>query len=256
MGVIADWSTFRWIFSRGGATSNWLHGNSSGFALTFAAGPPATIAGGGTFIADHHAAEMHCDVSATALNNGRYLIDTVAAGLITLDSAETLQAEVVAATLFSAYRDNDQVEEFPSELGHVDLMRDAGFDLGIGQLSGAVYGRIRPYTGSAFEASCNALAADAVKGTDEYHWYLSQRTDDPAKQYLSIAQKADTAAQSFSGSVSIVHTAFAVSDLDLTAATIYLARRELFGHCDLYCQRIADGAIQWIRIYNEMMLPQ
>jgi hypothetical protein len=48
--------------------------------------------------------------------------------------------------------------------------------------------------------SVNALANDAVAHVDEFDFYLSQRTDDPAAQLLSI-QRSDIAPNTRSGTI-------------------------------------------------------
>jgi hypothetical protein len=251
MAVIPTWSQARYQFGIGGATSNQLLGATNA-ALTYNVGPPATITrGAGSFVAEHHVAGMRPDIIGTVLNDGRYgPLATVVALTLTLDAADSLQAEgPIVSTVGSVYRDVDETEFWPSELHPTtDLIRSGGF-------TGGFTGIDKPYGGTTMTVTCNAGAADAVFGVADYHWYLSQRTDDPASQYLTCVQKADAGGSSYSGSVEIHRTGLAVTELGIAIIPTMAQNRELFNYVDLYCKRVSDGSIQWVNLYREMMQP-
>lgn len=248
MTVLTTWDAMRWQFGLGGASSNILYGQTVQ-ALTFAAGPPATISGAGDFVVNRHAAGHNLSIIGSALNDGvLYTIDTVAAGLVTLIAADTLVAEgPVVCAIFSLHKTPDLMPEYPSEIGHTNLVRSGGF-------TGGLTGIPAPYAGVSFTVTCNAGAADAVYGVDDYHWYLSQRSDTPANQMLSCTQVASSGGNSYSGSIQIVHTALAEGELGFTAPDVTQdINRAIFRDCHLYCQRRSDGAIQWVDLTSEMM---
>ncbi len=106
-----------------------------------------------------------------------------------------------------------------------------------------------PYDGGTLTLTVNALAADAVYGTDEYDWYLSQRTDVPASQYLLVAQAPDgIGPNSHSGSCQITPTSLAESKFGFTVGAGMPIdpdiTRMLFRSCSIYVRRISDQAIQ------------
>jgi hypothetical protein len=134
----------------------------------------------------------------------------------------------------------DGMERWP-----VDLVRANGFDDGF-------TGIARPIQAFPITVSCNGGVVDASDANSVYHWYLSQRTDDTTKQWISMAH----ASILNSGSVTLSLTALAVSELGLGAATDSLTEDQLTRitkNLHLYVQRkrIAaggDSAIQWIDI--------
>jgi len=244
MAVIPTWSQFRFLFGIGGISSNQLYGSTFG-TFTYAPGPPATISQvAGDFTADGHLSGMRVEVLSAPLNSGRYTLANVAPLVLTLSSPDTLQAEVVSSVLASVYRDANEVESFPADFHPIsNLVRSGGFDAGF-------TGIPKPFDGSDFTVSCNGGAPDSVFSVGEYHWYLSAKSDDPAKKYLDIAQEPDTFTQSFSGSVRISRTQASIDDIGAGSVTTEMVRGILI-HCYLYCQRRSDGAIQWVNLYLE-----
>lgn len=116
-----------------------------------------------------------------------------------------------------------------------DKMRSAGFDDGFTGID-------RPIAAFPITVSCDSQATTVV---DAFHWYLSQRTDDPALQWLSITQ-SDTAK---SGTVTISLTAKCVTDMGLDTTTDDMTEpllREILKHVDLYVCRATDFSIQWV----------
>lgn len=249
MALYTTWSQFRLAFGIGGSVTNQLLG-STATTMTFSAGPPPVVTrAAGSFIFDKHVAGMYTDITGTALNDGRYLLVDVQALQLTFSDDAALQAEVIASTATSVYRDVNQVVSYPSELHPTtNLVRLVGF-------TDTITGIAKPYIGVTMNVSCNGGAPDAVYGVHRYHWYLSQRTDDPAKQFLAVAQKPDAGLSSYSGSITIGHTALATSELGISGAPDMNQVRELFKMCDLYCKQVSDGGIQYVNLYREMMMP-
>jgi len=188
-------------------------------------------------------------MNGSALGNDTYTILSLQPAGFLCYVVETVTTEgAVAMSLCEGVTfDKSAWEEWP-----VEYMR-------VGDTAAAFAGGITgfastPYDGDAFILTCNAAAADAVYGTDEYDWYLSQRTDDAASQYLSIAQGPDGGGPwpapqlSWSGACVITPTALAESKFGFTvgAATPIDpdVTRMLFRSCDLYVRRISDQAIQ------------
>lgn len=131
----------------------------------------------------------------------------------------------------------DGYEEWPvAELG------SGGFSGGFTTVSGSPIAR--PILAFPITVSCNSGAAD---GGSAFDWYLSQRTDDPSLQWISIAQYSGTQ----SGTVTLALTAKCVSDLGLSSPTASLTEDELIAilkNCDLYVQRRSDDAIQVLQL--------
>lgn len=95
-------------------------------------------------------------------------------------------------------------------------------------------------SGTAWTITINGAVNDAVAGVSEYYWYLSQRTDDPTKQYFTISHP-DVLPNTRSGTVNIVFSALGQS-LYSTVDSSNIST--LFANVDLYVQRISDDAIQ------------
>lgn len=129
---------------------------------------------------------------------------------------------------------------------------------------------VEPVTGLMMEPEITSFphliqvddTQDPSPGVDRYDWYVSQRTDDPAKQYLTVARN-DSLPQTYSGQVVIGLTALAVSllfdpddppvpsvafDPPLTPAQILA----LFTDVDVYVQDKATNAIQHLKLLEVM----
>lgn len=246
MSILAQHTHFRRQFAIKGSTSA---------SLTFVSGSPDTITrAAGDFTADGHLADHSLDVVGTTNNDGRWPVASVAALTITLTTSTALTNEgPVACTLTSSFIDDDGYDRWP--LTYVRLAGSGfGAASGSGNPGSTITGVPTPYAGSPFTVTCNAVAADAVRGVDEYRWYLSQRTDTPASQHLDIYQLASTPTQSFSGTVRIVHTALAQSAFGFTGSSDFTPDMVplLFRNCHLYVQRISDNAIQWVDLLRAM----
>lgn len=100
--------------------------------------------------------------------------------------------------------------------------------------------------------TCNAGASDATYGVDEYDWYVSQRTDVEASQYLTVGRNDLPGSTSRSGSIVIGvdatnrarllpdHVGASYTDAELTL---------LLKHVHVYVRRRSDGAYQWTKLY-------
>lgn len=244
MAVLPNYTTFRWYFAEKKLAS---------ITATFADANPDTIARtAGSYATDGAVAGMVAIPSSSVSNDGaRFLIDTVAALTLTLDDGEAVTAEAATAgvTLTMLYLSPDGYEEWPgprsAEAGRSsNLVRANGFDDGITGYP------VWFSEAALIDLTVNALAADAVSGVDEYDWYLSQRTDDPSKQFLQINQ-----VPGFSGSVQVAGTSLATSELELTPGLPLNPDKmaEMWRHSYVYCRRRSDGAIQWLDLHRALM---
>jgi len=182
--------------------------------------------------------------AANPANNGfHYPTVVTATDLVVPNSALTPEAGATI-TFEAVHVDVEGIETWPILL----VKTVAGFGLAGSTLTGIP----KPLTTViAITVTCNAGAADAALGVDEYDWYLSQRTDQLASQPLLMVQVPDSGGQSFSGSVQI----------DINPTLGYLPSGQLnsedliaiFKHCHLYVQRRADKAIQWVDLLKEMV---
>ena len=238
--ICASWPSLRMQFA--------LNKGSGAVNLQYVQGTPDTVVRTvGSFIADGVLTGHSWDVwGAGVTNAGRWPVASVAAFTLTLATDNQLVNQAaIASTFFSCYRDNDGSPSWP-----VSAVRMTGS--GFGDAGSTLTGIPTPYLGASFEVTCNAGANDAVLGVDEYDWYLSQSTDIPASKYLSIVQKPAVGLLSYSGSVQIVHTALAVSQLGLTIPPSQEVRHTLFRFADLYVRQRTDGAIQWVNLLQRM----
>jgi hypothetical protein len=227
MTIYATHTTFRRRFA--------VLGTTTGVSLTFVA--PDTINGSGFDVAGHLVGHT-LDVVGTASNDGRRgTIATVSAGTITLALTGTdLTAEgPISADLSSAFIDPGGFERWP-----VDLVDHPPAS----QLTGAS----TSYAGTALTISINAGAADAAPGVDEADWYVSQRTDTPANQYLAVTQTPPSGGDTFSGSIDIVHTTLAETEFGLAVGVRPSpdALINLFRRVAVYGRLRSGGAIKWV----------
>ncbi len=248
MSILHDFASFRRKFSV--VIENTI-------AVSFVNGSPATITrASGDFVTDGYWKDMTITATGSASNDGVRLLahgSTVPTNLVlTLDPAETVTPEgPVSVLLTGRWLDADGYEAWPGSQTdrHDDklanLMRSGGFD-------GGFTGVPALYTGAAFNVSVNALAADSTPGTDEYDWYLSQRTDVTSRQLLDIDEYYVGDTNTYSGSVTIVHNALATTELGSLTAPSVDQVLQLFNRCHLYCRRRSDGAIQWIDLGKAM----
>lgn len=203
-------------------------------SLTYNVGPPSTITrGAGSFVTDGFEAAMSVDVANTVSNDARYTVDTVAALTLTLSSADTLIAEgPVTSTLTGATHENDGAETWPTA-----LVRANSFSSTWSLLP-------RPITICPAQLTVNALVTDATAGTS-YRWYLRQRTDVVADQWLSIAHANPLS----TGTITITITTAGVAALGLATASTKMSTDQqirLLRNVTVFCRRDSDGAIQFV----------
>ncbi len=120
----------------------------------------------------------------------------------------------------------------------VDKVRITGFNAGL-------TGIPRPITAfsTGLVISCNGVAVD---GGAAFDWYLSQRTDDPARQYLAMRQHTDTR----SGTVLLTTTATGRAAVGMALPNSPINEDQatrLFKDVTLYVRRVSDGAIQLVQ---------
>jgi len=218
--------------------------------LTYHAGSPATITRvGGNFGGggDGFAPGMYVTIAGTVSNNKRVQLSRT---IVVLNTILTLEPGAnnalvdegpVSSTLTGFERDLDGHPPWP-----VDLLRAGGF-------SGGITGVGQPILEVPFTMSCNGGAADSVAGTDQYDWYISQRTDDPARQMLAVSAYAPVGVPTYSGSVVVGVTALGVARAGLASAASLISHDQmvlLFKHVTAYCRRRSDGAVQYVNVLD------
>ncbi len=116
-------------------------------------------------------------------------------------------------------------------------VRSGGFDAGL-------TGIPRPISVVGLTISCNAEADD---GGAAFDWYLSQRSDDPARQYLFLSQRTDPQ----SGTVLLITTAVGRAAVGMASINSPVNEDQLvrlFRDVTLYVRRVSDGAIQLVNL--------
>jgi hypothetical protein len=176
---------------------------------------------------------MSLDVANTTNNDARYTIASVSA--LTMSIVEQFNSsETVTSSLTGAAYSKDGYETWPRA-----LVRSGGFS------DTWVFAPAKPITtfGTGLALTINATATDAAAGSS-YTWYLRQRTDDSALQWiLPIHATPET----ITGTVRLTLTARCVSDLGLASATVKLTaaqQRRVLRNVWIFVKRLSDGAIQ------------
>lgn len=232
--LYATFPQFRYHFA--------LRGEMTG-SPTFTFTAPHTITrSAGTWAGDGVLDGHDIDLFNCGSQSGRKTGVTITAPTV-ITVNETLGAGVALTPSFvSAFHDVDGLETWP-----VAIVRSGGF-------SGGITGTPTPYALTQFELTCNAGAADAVPWTDEYDWYFSQRTDDPAKQLLVATRKPFSGGDTYSGTIQVVHTALALTELGFTGVSDFTPQLvvHLFKNVHAYVRRKSDGAIQWLDVLRAM----
>jgi hypothetical protein len=234
--LIANWMTFRHTFG--------VKHRTTGASLTFANANPDTITrAAGDFTADGYEAGMVLLPDGAASNDVKVTIASVAASVITLSADDAVTAEgPVTANLLGYWEDPDGVIECPGALSHLQLVAPPS----------ALTLTLDVSSNFKSTVTWGAGSADAVFGTDEFDWYLSQRTDDLAKQWLLLEQKPSVGTSSFSGTVVVTPSALAISEFGLSGANLTLQQLiYLFRFAHLYVKRRSDGIIQWFDLLVE-----
>jgi hypothetical protein len=115
-----------------------------------------------------------------------------------------------------------------------DRMRADNFDDGIEVVTSPI--------AFPLELTCNGGDPDTLAGTDEYDWYVSQRTSVVADKPFTISRADDLPTDSFSGTIAIDATVATSTEYPdpFDLSTI----RVLFFAIDIYAIRKRDFAIQ------------
>jgi len=232
--IYADWTTFRYAFATKAAGS---------VAISFVDSNPDTITrAAGSFITSGVEAGMTLDVSGSVSNNQRFTIAAVSALTLTLDASDTVVAEgPVTCDVVAVHRDKDAVETWP-----IAKVRSGGF-------TGGFTGIAKPILVVPVSLTVNATALDAVSGTDEYDWWVSQRTDTLADQMLKVWDYHHffNVVPTRSGTIILALSDLGMSKLGFIDTFEFVTIDQvirLFRNVHVYCRRISDGAIQWVNV--------
>lgn len=111
----------------------------------------------------------------------------------------------------------------------------------------------RPITQPSFTVTVNPAspgdligADDAVAGTDEYNWYVAMRTDDTARQHLSVSQVANKSGTLQFGVTSVAEDL--IPNVDGTTHLDEIDLHLLYRNVWIYVQRVSDDAVQLIEL--------
>lgn len=88
---------------------------------------------------------------------------------------------------------------------------------------------------------------DPTPGVDRYDWYVSQRTDDPTRQYLTVSRNDDLP-DTQSGRISVGLTALGSSRFSVPLSVSDIL--ELFTDVDVYVKTKADNAIHHVLLLD------
>lgn len=185
----------------------------------------------GSFVTDGFEAGMSLDVANTTANDARYTVGTVAALSMTI-AEQFNSSETITSSLTGAFYENDGAEVWPTTLVRANSFSST-WTLGT-----------RPLTICPANLTVNNYVTDAAAGSS-YRWYLRQRTDVAAGQWLSIVHADATR----TGSVTIAITAAGVAALGLATATTKMSadqQARLLRNVTVFCRRDSDGAIQFV----------
>lgn len=194
----------------------------------------------GSWIIDGFEADQRLQIIGTANNDGYHTIASRDATTITTAEATVTTEGAISAEAEAIALDNAGWEQWPEDL--VNLAS------GPAEMTGLAKPWIPLDAGSPTRLTVNAYAADAVEDADEYDWYLSQRTDVAANQYLQLQREPNDASGSYSGTVRLAHTTLAETELDVTdgqpLTPVQTVR--IFNSCYIYCQRRSDKKIRFV----------
>lgn len=121
---------------------------------------------------------------------------------------------------------------------------------GVGSLrTGGFTGLVTPTIAAyPITITCNGGAADSVLGVHEYDWYLSQRTDIAANQYLTMIHADPTKSGTVRIALVDVNVAKLLPGLSGAALLTAASLSTIFRNVHLYVSRRSDRAYQWIRM--------
>ncbi len=208
-------------------------GRTTSVSLTYdhVSSPNTVSRAADSFITDGFEAGQSLDVANTTANDARYTIASVSALSMSIEeqfnSSETIVSSLTGATYYT-----DGAETWPTA-----LVRANGFSSTWSLLP-------RPLTICPAQLTVNGLVTDAVAGSS-YRWYLRQRTDIAADQWLAIVHANPLA----TGTVAITITDAGVAALGLATATTKMSTDQQFRllrNVTVFCRRDSDGAIQFV----------
>ena len=241
MAIIPTWSSFRQQFAETVSLLN--------TSIAFTA--PDRVDAGVTdlvtagFLVGHRLIPSGSGV--VAANLGPFIIASFPTNAIaeTVEQTITTQGAASPRSLEAAFIDPDGLERWP--VANVNSTWVNTFEFF------ADSGPFVPLVGFGdYIVTVNAVAADAVQGTDEYAWFLSQRTEDTAQQSLTIEDTPDAAGQSFSGTIRLRHTQLALDEYGLTEGVALTPTQTaaMFKNVHVYIQRLSDDAIQFVDLHR------
>lgn len=112
----------------------------------------------------------------------------------------------------------------------------------------AITGNVRPLTSLPLGLTVNGGELDPG-GVEQFDWYVSQRTDDPSRQFLRL-----TPLSGRSGTMVVTATDYGAAELGLAPGGIGQITLpqvlRLFRHVDVYVRRRADGATGYLSILD------
>ena len=211
-----------------------------GSTLEFIAPDVIRIGGGPTWASVGMEVGMRTQTLGTISNDGLRIVESISSADLTTGEVDVVNEGPVSGgqIVEGVNLYTDTLELWPIEL-----------QASIGTLEGITL------TGFPWSVTINSIGADAAFGVDDYDWWLSQRTEDPAKQYLSIVQRADTGGDSFSGTVEIDITALGTAEFGVSSmeAISVADAVKMFRRMAIYVRRRSDGAWQWRDILVELV---
>ena len=225
--ILASYSALRHHFAEVARTT--------GVSLTYdhVSSPNTITRASGSFVTDGFEVGMSLDVANTTDNDARYTVAAVSALSMSVATGEQFNSsETITSSLTGATYETDGAETWPTA-----LVRANGFSSTWSLLP-------RPVTICPAQLTVNGLATDAVAGSS-YRWYLRQRTDNAADQWLALAHANPLA----TGTVAISITDAGVAALGLATATTKMSADQqvrLLRNVTVYCRRDSDGAIQFV----------
>lgn len=251
--IIPNFTQFRSMFA---LTVPLTFPGGGGETLTFDAGAQTITRSIGNWLAwfAQHSDFMWIQVVGTASNDGWRQIKKATPAVLEFAAGSGIVNEAaVACSTLATYRDLDGYYTWP--VANVRLPAS-----GFGDTGSTITGIPRPIysTIGGVSITCNGGAFDAVPGVDEYDWYLSQCTDDPARQLLFL-QEPNILPNTCSGRVYLLaNAANCRADIGSSITSggptaIWIAPDAvgpLFTHKYLYVQRRSDKAIQWVDLYR------
>lgn len=240
MAIIQQFSPFRAIFA--------VHASFAPTApdpLQFTAPNILNRTSGGNWATSGFQVGHRIQPVGTVSNDQYFTIASFASSSVlnTVESNVTTEGPFTAGvTVDGVFIDPGGCERWP-----VANVRQATF-------SGGVSGMTVPFVPTVktvgLALTVNATTADTTPGVDDYDWFLSQRTEDTTKQYISIFEEPAAGGNTFSGTIRFAHTTLAETEFGIAVGSSLtpIQTVRFFNKMDLYVQRKSDKLIQWVRL--------